>query len=124
MKGTPGVLHGTRTMLLQDPEGQIQGTHSISAGLDYPGVGPEHAWLLESKRAEYVAVSDEQALEGFKQLTRSEGLMPALETSHAIYYAIQLAKTMKPDQIILVCMSGRGDKDMGTLAKALGVTLQ
>lgn len=124
IKGTPGVLHGTRTMLLQDTEGQIQGTHSISAGLDYPGVGPEHAWLLESKRAEYVAVSDEQALEGFKKLTRTEGLMPALETSHAVYYAIQLAPTMKPDQILLVCMSGRADKDMGTLAKALDVTLQ
>ena len=123
VKGTPGVLHGTRTMLLQDPEGQIKSTHSISAGLDYPGVGPEHAWLLESKRAEYVAVSDEQALEGFKELTRKEGLMPALETSHAVYYAIQLAKTMKPDQIILVCMSGRADKDMGTLSAALGVTL-
>jgi tryptophan synthase beta subunit len=121
--GTPGVLHGTRTMLLQDPEGQIKSTHSISAGLDYPGVGPEHAWLLESKRAEYVAVSDEQALEGFKELTRKEGLMPALETSHAVYYAIQLAKTMKPGQIILVCMSGRADKDMGTLASALGVSL-
>ncbi|ELR21149.1 tryptophan synthase alpha chain, putative [Acanthamoeba castellanii str. Neff] len=123
VKGTPGVLHGTRTMLLQDPEGQIKSTHSISAGLDYPGVGPEHAWLLESKRAEYVAVSDEQALEGFKELTRKEGLMPALETSHAVYHAIQLAKTMKPDQIILVCMSGRADKDMGTLSAALGVTL-
>ncbi|ELR16542.1 tryptophan synthase subunit beta, putative [Acanthamoeba castellanii str. Neff] len=110
-------------MLLQDPEGQIKSTHSISAGLDYPGVGPEHAWLLESKRAEYVAVSDEQALEGFKELTRKEGLMPALETSHAVYHAIQLAKTMKPDQIILVCMSGRADKDMGTLSAALGVTL-
>jgi tryptophan synthase beta subunit len=124
VKGTPGVLHGTRTMLLQDTDGQIKATHSISAGLDYPGVGPEHAWLLESKRAEYVAVSDAQALEGFQELTQKEGLMPALETSHAVYYAIQLAKTMKPDQTILVCMSGRGDKDMGTLAKALSVTLQ
>jgi len=111
-------------MLLQDTDGQIKATHSISAGLDYPGVGPEHAWLLESKRAEYVAVSDAQALEGFQELTQKEGLMPALETSHAVYYAIQLAKTMKPDQTILVCMSGRGDKDMGTLAKALSVTLQ
>jgi tryptophan synthase len=124
VKGTPGVLHGTRTLLLQDQEGQIMPTHSISAGLDYPGVGPEHAWLKSSGRATYVAVDDQQALEGFQVLTKKEGIIPALETSHAIYYATQLAKEMRPDQDILICLSGRGDKDMGTLARELGVTLK
>ena len=121
--GRPGVLHGTRTYLLQDADGQILETHSISAGLDYPGVGPEHSWLKVSERAEYVAVDDLQALEGFKALTRSEGIIPALEPSHAIYYAMQVARTMRPDQDLLIGLSGRGDKDMHTVAAALGVRL-
>ncbi len=121
--GRPGVLHGTRTYLLQDADGQILETHSISAGLDYPGVGPEHSWLKVSERAEYVAVDDLQALEGFKALTRSEGIIPALEPSHAIYHAMQVARTMRPDQDLLIGLSGRGDKDMHTVAAALGVRL-
>ena len=123
-RGTPGVLHGTRTYLLQDTKtGQILETHSISAGLDYPGVGPEHAWLKDSGRAEYVAVDDKQALEGFKTMCRTEGIIPALEPSHAVYQTVQLAKSMKPDQIVLLNLCGRGDKDMHTVAKAMGVTL-
>jgi tryptophan synthase len=121
--GRPGVLHGTKTYLLQDEAGQIMETHSISAGLDYPGVGPEHSWLKTSERAEYVAVDDTQALEGFKALTSSEGIIPALEPSHAIYHAMQVARTMRPDQDLLIGLSGRGDKDMHTVAAALGVTL-
>ena len=121
--GRPGVLHGTKTYLLQDAAGQIMETHSISAGLDYPGVGPEHSWLKTSERAEYVAVDDKQALEGFQALTRSEGIIPALEPSHAIYHAMQVARTMRPDQDLLIGLSGRGDKDMHTVAAALGVTL-
>lgn len=121
--GRPGVLHGTRTYLLQDANGQILETHSISAGLDYPGVGPEHSWLKTSERAEYVAVDDEQALEGFQALTRAEGIIPALEPSHAIYQAMQVARTMPADEDLLVGLSGRGDKDMHTVAAALGVTL-
>ena len=121
--GRPGVLHGTKTYLLQDEAGQIMETHSISAGLDYPGVGPEHSWLKTSERAEYVAVDDAQALEGFKALTSSEGIIPALEPSHAIYHAMQVARTMRPDQDLLIGLSGRGDKDMHTVAAALGVTL-
>ncbi len=121
--GRPGVLHGTKTYLLQDDAGQIMETHSISAGLDYPGVGPEHSWLKTSERAEYVAVDDTQALEGFKALTSSEGIIPALEPSHAIYHAMQVARTMRPDQDLLIGLSGRGDKDMHTVAAALGVTL-
>jgi tryptophan synthase len=121
--GRPGVLHGTRTYLLQDAQGQILETHSISAGLDYPGVGPEHSWLKTTERAEYVAVDDQQALEGFQALTRAEGIIPALEPSHAIYYAMQMAKTMRPDEDLLIGLSGRGDKDMHTVAAALGVTL-
>ena len=121
--GRPGVLHGTRTYLLQDKDGQILETHSISAGLDYPGVGPEHSWLKTTERAEYVAVDDVQALEGFQALTLSEGIIPALEPSHAIYYAMQMARTMRPDEDLLVGLSGRGDKDMHTVAAALGVTL-
>jgi len=124
VKGTAGVLHGTRTLLLQDQYGQIKSTHSISAGLDYPGVGPEHAWLHESGRVRYVAVDDKQAIEGFQIMTTKEGIIPALETSHAIYYAVQLAKEMKPTQGLVICMSGRGDKDMGTMAKELGVVLK
>ncbi len=121
--GRPGVLHGTKTYLLQDEWGQILSTHSISAGLDYPGVGPEHSWLKRSERAEYVAVDDRQALEGFLALTRAEGIIPALEPAHAVYYAIQLARSMPSDQDILIGLSGRGDKDMHTVAEALGVTL-
>jgi tryptophan synthase beta subunit len=121
--GRPGVLHGTRTYLLQDADGQIMETHSISAGLDYPGVGPEHSWLKTSERAEYVAVDDQQALEGFQALTRAEGIIPALEPSHAIYHAMRVAKELGPDKDILVGLSGRGDKDMHTVAQALGVTL-
>ncbi|MEX0782597.1 MAG: tryptophan synthase subunit beta [Dehalococcoidia bacterium] len=121
--GRPGVLHGTRTYLLQDEAGQILETHSISAGLDYPGVGPEHAFLKTTERAEYVAVDDMQALEGFKALTMAEGIIPALEPSHALYHAIQVAGKMRPDEDVLVGLSGRGDKDMHTVAAALGVTL-
>uniref|UniRef100_A0A7S0VZF5 Tryptophan synthase n=1 Tax=Hemiselmis tepida TaxID=464990 RepID=A0A7S0VZF5_9CRYP len=119
--GKPGVLHGTRTYLLQDDQGQVTETHSISAGLDYPGVGPEHAWLKDSGRAEYVCVTDGQALEAMQALSRTEGIIPALEPSHAIYYTMQLAKTMRPDQAVLVNCCGRGDKDMITVMKALGV---
>jgi tryptophan synthase beta subunit len=121
--GRPGVLHGTRTYLLQDANGQILETHSISAGLDYPGVGPEHSWLKTTERAEYVGVDDTQALEGFQALTRSEGIIPALEPSHAIYHAMKVAAEMRPDQDLLIGLSGRGDKDMHTVAAALGVTL-
>ncbi|KAJ3010386.1 UNVERIFIED_CONTAM: tryptophan synthetase, partial [Siphonaria sp. JEL0065] len=110
--GTPGVLHGTRTYLLQDKDGQIIETHSISAGLDYPGVGPEHAWLKDSGRAEYIAATDAEALKGIRLLSETEGIIPALETAHAIYKAFELAKTMSPDQSIAVCVSGRGDKDV------------
>jgi tryptophan synthase beta subunit len=115
--GSPGVLHGTRTYLLQDSDGQIPETHSISAGLDYPGVGPEHAWLKDSGRAEYFAVTDVQALEGLQTLARTEGLISALEPSHAIYQAMQLAKSLPKDKIVLVNLCGRGDKDMHTVAK-------
>ena len=121
--GRPGVLHGTKTYLLQDADGQILETHSISAGLDYPGVGPEHAWLKTSERAEYVAVDDKQALEGFQALTRTEGIIPALEPSHAIYHAMRVARELGPGKDILLGLSGRGDKDMHTVAGALGVTL-
>ena len=121
--GRPGVLHGTRTYLLQDAAGQIMETHSISAGLDYPGVGPEHSWLKQTERAEYVAVDDKQALEGFQALTRSEGIIPALEPSHAIYHAMKVAREMGPGTDLLIGLSGRGDKDMHTVAAALGVTL-
>jgi tryptophan synthase beta chain len=119
--GTPGVLHGNRTYLMQDADGQIQETHSISAGLDYPGVGPEHAWLKDSKRAEYVAVNDDAALAAFHKLCRLEGIIPALESSHAVAYAMRIAPKMNRDQILLVNLSGRGDKDMHTVAKASGL---
>ena len=115
-KGSPGVLHGNRTYLLQDDNGQVTETHSVSAGLDYPGVGPEHAFLKDIGRAEYVGITDTEALEAFHYLCRTEGIIPALESSHAIAYAMKLAKTMKPDQSILVNLSGRGDKDIGTVA--------
>ncbi|ORX61971.1 tryptophan synthase [Hesseltinella vesiculosa] len=118
-KGTPGVLHGTRTYLLQDTKGQITETHSVSAGLDYPGVGPEHAFMKDSGRADYVVADDAQALIGFRKLTQLEGIIPALESSHAIYYAHKLAGQMPKDKDIVVCLSGRGDKDMHTVVEVL-----
>jgi tryptophan synthase beta chain len=121
--GRPGVLHGNRTYLLQDADGQIIETHSISAGLDYPGVGPEHAWLKDSGRAQYVSATDAEALEAFHTLTRMEGIMPALESSHALAHAMKIAPGMGRDQVLLVNLSGRGDKDMHTVAKASGMTL-
>ncbi|MCU7923250.1 MAG: tryptophan synthase subunit beta [Candidatus Thiodiazotropha sp. (ex Dulcina madagascariensis)] len=121
--GRPGVLHGNRTYLMEDKDGQIIETHSISAGLDYPGVGPEHAWLKDSGRANYVAVTDDEALSAFHDLTRIEGIIPALESSHALAYAAKLAPTMRPDQIILVNLSGRGDKDMHTVAAREGIRI-
>ena len=119
--GRSGVLHGNRTYLLQDDNGQIIETHSISAGLDYPGVGPEHAWLKDSGRAEYVAVTDDEALEAFHKLCRLEGIIPALESSHALAYAAKIAPHMRRDQILLVNLSGRGDKDMHTVAEKSGL---
>jgi tryptophan synthase beta chain len=119
--GSPGVLHGNRTYLMQDANGQIQETHSISAGLDYPGVGPEHAWLKDTGRAQYVAVTDTEALNAFHKLCRLEGIIPALESSHALAYAMKLAPTMARDRILLVNLSGRGDKDMHIVAKASGI---
>ncbi len=119
--GTPGVLHGNRTYLLQDEDGQIIETHSVSAGLDYPGVGPEHAWLKDSGRATYVAIDDEQSLQAFHDCCRIEGIIPALESSHALAYAAKLAPTLPADQIILVNLSGRGDKDMHTVALRAGL---
>jgi tryptophan synthase beta chain len=118
-----GVLHGNRTYLMQDEDGQIIETHSISAGLDYPGVGPEHAWLKDLHRAEYVAVTDDEALQAFHTLCRMEGIIPALESSHALAYAAKLAPTMAPDQILLVNLSGRGDKDINTVANLSGMKL-
>jgi tryptophan synthase beta chain len=119
--GKSGVLHGNRTYLLQDENGQIIETHSISAGLDYPGVGPEHAWLKDSGSAEYVAVTDDEALQAFHDLCRLEGIIPALESSHALAYAAKIAPRMKKDQILLVNLSGRGDKDMHTVAEKSGI---
>jgi tryptophan synthase beta chain len=121
--GRPGVLHGNRTYLLQDADGQIVETHSVSAGLDYPGVGPEHSWLKDSTRAEYVCVTDDEALQAFNTLCRLEGIMPALESSHALAYAMQLAPSMRKDQVLLVNLSGRGDKDMHTVAQRSGIDL-
>ena len=115
--GSPGVLHGNRTYLLQDETGQITETHSISAGLDYPGVGPEHAWLHDIGRAQYVGITDDDALAAFHRLCRTEGIIPALESSHAVAYAMQLAATMRADQHLLVNLSGRGDKDIATVAE-------
>jgi tryptophan synthase beta chain len=119
--GFPGVLHGNRTYLLQDANGQIIETHSVSAGLDYPGVGPEHAWLKDIERAQYVSITDEEALQAFHDCCRIEGIIPALESSHAIAYAAKLAPTLPSDQIILVNLSGRGDKDMHTVAQRAGL---
>ncbi len=120
IKGSPGVLHGNRTYLLQDDNGQITETHSISAGLDYPGVGPEHAFLKDIGRAEYVGITDDEALSAFHRLCRTEGIIPALESSHAVAYAMKLAATLRPDQHLLVNLSGRGDKDIGTVADLSG----
>ena len=120
--GRPGVLHGNRTYLMQDEDGQIIETHSISAGLDYPGVGPEHAWLKDSGRAEYVSITDDEALAAFHNLCRLEGIIPALESSHALAYAAKIAPHMKSDQILLINLSGRGDKDMHTVAEKSGLT--
>ena len=120
-KGRPGVLHGNRTYLLQDENGQITETHSVSAGLDYPGVGPEHAWLKDSGRAEYVGIDDSEALQAFHDLCRFEGIIPALESSHALAYAAKLAPTLARDKILLVNLSGRGDKDMHTVAEKSGI---
>jgi len=119
--GRPGVLHGNRTYLMEDRDGQIIETHSVSAGLDYPGVGPEHAWLKDSGRAAYVAVTDEQALDAFHALTRSEGIIPALESSHALAYAQQLAPQLDADKLLIVNLSGRGDKDIHTVAALEGI---
>ena len=121
--GKPGVLHGNRTYLMEDTDGQIIPTHSISAGLDYPGVGPEHAWLKDTGRANYVAVNDEEAMAAFHDLTRTEGIIPALESSHALAYTSKLAPTLTKDQIIVVNLSGRGDKDIHTVAQKEGISL-
>ncbi|KVT73661.1 tryptophan synthase subunit beta [Burkholderia ubonensis] len=121
--GSPGVLHGNRTYLLQDDNGQIIETHSVSAGLDYPGVGPEHAWLKDSGRAQYVPITDEEALKAFHDCCRIEGIIPALESSHAIAYGVKLAPTLPKDKILLVNLSGRGDKDMHTVAERSGILL-
>ncbi|MCW8829803.1 MAG: tryptophan synthase subunit beta [Gammaproteobacteria bacterium] len=118
--GKPGVLHGNRTYLMEDADGQIIGTHSISAGLDYPGVGPEHAWLKDTGRANYVIATDDEAMAAFHELSRMEGIIPALESSHALAYAAKLAPTMDKDQVILVNLSGRGDKDIHTVARLEG----
>jgi tryptophan synthase beta chain len=119
--GSVGVLHGNKTFLLQDSEGQIQHAHSISAGLDYPGVGPEHAHLSRIGRAEYVSVTDAEALEGFKILTELEGIIPALESSHAVAQVLKMAPSLPKEAVIVVCLSGRGDKDIHTVAEAMGV---
>jgi tryptophan synthase beta chain len=121
--GRPGVLHGNRTYLLQDKNGQIIETHSVSAGLDYPGVGPEHAWLKDSGRAQYVAIEDSEALQAFHDLCHHEGIIPALESSHALAYAAKIAPTMGQDKILLVNLSGRGDKDMATVARISNIEL-
>jgi tryptophan synthase beta chain len=121
--GKPGVLHGNRTYLMSDEDGEIIETHSISAGLDYPGVGPEHAWLKDSGRANYVSITDTEAMGGFHALTKMEGIIPALESSHALAYTMKLAPTMKKDGVIIVNLSGRGDKDMHTIAQREGIEL-
>ena len=121
--GRPGVLHGNRTYLIQDENGQIIETHSISAGLDYPGVGPEHSWLKDSGRAEYVSITDDEALNAFHTLTRMEGIMPALESSHAVAHAMKIAPSLGKDKVLLVNLSGRGDKDMNTVAEHSGMKL-
>jgi len=121
--GEPGVLHGNRTYLLQDADGQITEAHSISAGLDYPGIGPEHSWLHEIGRVDYVPITDAEALDSFQRLTKLEGIIPALESAHAVAAVEKIAPTMRPDQLLVVNVSGRGDKDIFTVAKALGVEI-
>jgi tryptophan synthase beta chain len=121
--GLPGVLHGTKSYLLQDADGQIAPSHSISAGLDYPGVGPEHSWLKDTGRAEYVSITDDEALEGFQLLARTEGIIPALECSHAVAHLSKIAPKMSRGQVVIFNLSGRGDKDMETAAKALDMSL-
>jgi len=121
--GRSGVLHGNRTYLMEDEDGQILETHSISAGLDYPGVGPEHAWLKDIGRVSYVSATDKEALDAFHELTRTEGILPALESAHAVAYAMQLAPTLTPDQILVVNLSGRGDKDIHTVAAHEGISV-
>jgi tryptophan synthase beta chain len=118
-----GVLHGNRTYLMQDKDGQIIETHSVSAGLDYPGVGPEHAWLKDIHRAEYVAITDDEAMSAFHTMCRTEGIIPALESSHAVAHAMKMAATMSPDKVLLVNLSGRGDKDINTVARLSGIEL-
>jgi tryptophan synthase beta chain len=122
-RGRPGVLHGNKTYLLQDEHGQIQEAHSISAGLDYPGVGPEHSWLHEIRRVEYVSATDAEALDAFKLCTRTEGIIPALEPAHALAHVAKLAPQLHRDAIVLMNLCGRGDKDIFTVAKALGVEI-
>ena len=121
--GSPGVLHGNRTYLMEDKDGQIIETHSISAGLDYPGVGPEHSWLKDSGRAEYVTITDQEALAAFHDLCRFEGFIPALESSHALAHGAKMAASMRKDDVLLVNLSGRGDKDINTVAALSGITL-
>ena len=121
--GRPGVLHGNKTYLMQDEDGQIMDTHSVSAGLDYPGVGPEHSWLKDMGRVEYVSADDAETLAAFHDVTRTEGIMPALETAHALAYTAKLAPTMSRDQIIVINLSGRGDKDINTVARLDGMEL-
>ena len=121
--GIPGILHGNRTYLMEDENGQIIETHSVSAGLDYPGVGPEHSWLKDIGRVNYVPINDDEALAAFRMLTQVEGIMPALESSHAIAYADKLARQMSKDEIIVVNLSGRGDKDIHTVAAIDGITI-
>jgi tryptophan synthase beta chain len=123
MAGRVGVLHGTKSYCLQDGHGQIKETHSVSAGLDYSGVGPEHSYLKDTGRATYVAVSDKEALEGFQLLCRTEGITPALESAHAIFYAARMAGSLTSEQIVVINLSGRGDKDIGIVAEELGVKL-
>jgi len=123
VRGRPGVLHGSHSYLLQDANGQIEATHSVSAGLDYPGVGPEHSFYKVSERAGYVAVTDEEALAAFQLLSRTEGIIPALESAHAVAYAVELASTLPPESTVAICLSGRGDKDMETASKLLDITV-
>lgn len=121
--GQVGVLHGNRTYVIQDKDGQVRETHSVSAGLDYPGVGPEHAWLKDSGRASYVGITDDDALKAFHTCCRIEGIIPALETAHALAEAARLAPTLSKDKVILVNLSGRGDKDINTVAQQAGISL-
>ena len=122
-KGRPGVLHGNRTYLLQDEFGQILEAHSISAGLDYPGVGPEHSWLHDIKRVEYTSATDDEALSAFQLCSKMEGIIPALEPAHALAHVIKIAPSMPKDKLIIMNMCGRGDKDIFTVARALGVSM-